>query len=146
MVIGDALAGEFIAAVSDELADHGMAVTLLAPTETDGVVEAEVAMDGLLVYVCGSPGQQLEWARRRGLPIVTVDQRPIDGLPSINVDDRTGARLGAQHLVDLGHRRIGILTLPVDEVEETARSARCRPRAHARLARRPRARGHRARW
>ena len=110
VVIGDALAGEFIAAVSDELAGQGMAVTLLAPTETDGVVEAEVAMDGLLVYVCGSPGQQLEWARRRGLPIVTVDQRPIDGLPSVNVDDRNGARLGAEHLVDLGHSRIGILT------------------------------------
>lgn len=117
VVIADALAGEFIAAVSDGLADHGMAVTLLAPTETDGVVEGEVAMDGLLVYICGSPSHQLEWARRRGLPIVTVDQLPIDGLPSINVDDRTGARLGAQHLVDLGHRRIGILTL-LHEAEE----------------------------
>ncbi len=118
VVIGDALAGEFIAAVSDRLADHGMAATLLAPTETDGVVEGDVAMDGLLVYVCGSPGRQLEWARRRGLPIVTVDQRPIDGLPSINVDDRTGARLGAQHLVDLGHRRVGILTLPYEAEED----------------------------
>ena len=95
-----------------------MAVTLLAPTETDGVVEGDVAMDGLLVYVCGSPRQQLEWARRRGLPIVTVDQRPIDGLPSVNVDDRNGARLGAQHLVDLGHRRIGVLTLPLESEED----------------------------
>ena len=118
VVISDALAGEFIAEVSDRLADHGMAATLLAPTEKDGVVEGGVAMDGLLVYVCGSPGRQLEWARRRGLPIVTVDQRPIEGLPSINVDDRTGGRLGAQHLVDLGHRRIGILTVR-DTADET---------------------------
>jgi DNA-binding LacI/PurR family transcriptional regulator len=117
-VIGDALAGEFIAAVSDRLADHGMAVTLLAPTTTDGVVEGDVAMDGLLVYICGSPRRQLEWARRRGLPIVTVDQLPIDGLPSINVDDRTGARLGAQHLVDLGHRRISIFTLAHEDTED----------------------------
>jgi DNA-binding LacI/PurR family transcriptional regulator len=118
VVIGDALAGEFIAAVSDRLADHDMAVTLLAPREPDGVVEGDVAMDGLLVYVCGSPLRQLGWARRRGLPIVTVDQRPIDDLPSINVDDRTGARLGAQHLVDLGHRRIGILTLVHEDAED----------------------------
>lgn len=117
-VFTDALAGEFIAAVSDELARQGMAVTLLAPTETDGVVEAEVAMDGLLVYVCGSPREQLAWARRRGLPIVTVDQRPLDTLPSVNVDDRTGARLGAEHLVELGHRRIGILTVGPEEMED----------------------------
>ena len=118
VVMGDALAGEFIAAVSDRLADEGMAVTLLAPTVSGGVVEGDVAIDGLLVYICGSPRQQLEWARRRGLPIVTVDQRPIDGLPSINIDDRTGARLGAQHLVDLGHRNIGILTLAHEDEED----------------------------
>jgi DNA-binding LacI/PurR family transcriptional regulator len=112
VVMADALAGEFVAAVSDELSDHGLAVTLLAPTEPDGVIEGEVAMDGLIVYICASPGPQLAWARRRGLPIVTVDQQPIDGLPSINVDDRTGARLGAEHLVALGHRRVGILTTP----------------------------------
>jgi DNA-binding LacI/PurR family transcriptional regulator len=131
VVMGDALAGEFVAAVSDELADHGMAVTLLAPTETDGVIEGEVAMDGLLVYICGSPGHQLEWARRRGLPIVTVDQQPIDGLPSINVDDRTGARLGAEHLVGLGHRRVGILTTAHED--EADRDA-VRVPAHDRMA------------
>lgn len=119
-VISDALAGAFIAAVSDQLADHGLALTLLAPTESEGVVEGDVAMDGLLVYICGSPDSQLQWARRRGLPIVTVDQRPIDDLPSVNVDDRTGARLGARHLVDLGHRRIGILLFPHDSDDEAA--------------------------
>lgn len=117
-VIADALAGEFIARVSDELADHGLALTLLAPTETDGVVSGEVAMDGLIVYICGSPLRQLEWARRRGLPMVTVDQRPLDGLPSVNVDDRLGARLAAQLVADLGHRRVGLFTLPVEHAEE----------------------------
>ncbi len=31
-------------------------------------------------------------------------------MPSINIDDRAGARAGARHLVELGHRRIGIVS------------------------------------
>ncbi len=31
------------------------------------------------------------------------------GVPSVNVDDRGGARAAAQHLLDLGHRRIGAI-------------------------------------
>jgi DNA-binding LacI/PurR family transcriptional regulator len=45
--------------------------------------------------------------------VVLVDQHPVDGLASVNVDDRGGARKAAQHLVDLGHRRIGIITTGV---------------------------------
>ena len=113
VVIADALAGEFIAGVSDRLADQGMAVTLLAPTETDGVVEGNAGGPARLhLQGLAGPGRASRWRRRHeGLPMVTVDQRPIDGLPSVNVDDRNGARLGAQRLVDLGHRRIGVLTL-----------------------------------
>jgi DNA-binding LacI/PurR family transcriptional regulator len=40
-----------------------------------------------------------------------VDQLVREGVPSVNVDDRGGARAAAQHLVDLGHTRIGIVTL-----------------------------------
>jgi DNA-binding LacI/PurR family transcriptional regulator len=41
---------------------------------------------------------------------VYVDQVPASGIPSINIDDRSGARAAAQHLVDLGHRRVDIIT------------------------------------
>jgi DNA-binding LacI/PurR family transcriptional regulator len=45
---------------------------------------------------------------------VFVDQDPVAGITSINVDDRGGARAAAQHLVDLGHRRVAIITLAMD--------------------------------
>jgi DNA-binding LacI/PurR family transcriptional regulator len=41
--------------------------------------------------------------------MVFVDQAPVKGIPSVNVDDRGGAREAAQHLVDLGHRHIGVV-------------------------------------
>jgi DNA-binding LacI/PurR family transcriptional regulator len=45
---------------------------------------------------------------------VFVDQEPMAGISSVNVDDRGGARDAAQHLVGLGHRRIGIVNTVVD--------------------------------
>ena len=33
----------------------------------------------------------------------------MPGIPSVNVDDQGGARAAAQHLVDLGHRRVAIV-------------------------------------
>ncbi|GAA2816373.1 hypothetical protein GCM10020220_000680 [Nonomuraea rubra] len=49
----------------------------------------------------------------RGLPIVLVDgySEHIDA-PFISPDDRMAARLAVQHLVDLGHERIGLALGP----------------------------------
>jgi DNA-binding LacI/PurR family transcriptional regulator len=61
------------------------------------------------------------WLRKRGLPIVTVDQEVMADAPSINVDDRAGARAAAQHLLELGHRRVGIVNLrPTDRDDAAA--------------------------
>jgi LacI family transcriptional regulator, repressor for deo operon, udp, cdd, tsx, nupC, and nupG len=41
-----------------------------------------------------------------GMPLVFVNQR-LAGSVSVSVDDAAGAEVAAQHLVNLGHRRIG---------------------------------------
>lgn len=108
----DAVASEFLASVADALADNGLALTLLTPSSRAGFVPArDVAMDGALVYICEPDSTDLAWLDRRGLPQVSVDQNKRDGVSSINVDDRGGARAAAQHLIDLGHRAVGVLTL-----------------------------------
>ena len=71
-------------------------------------------MDGALVYSCNRHSSAVDWLKRRKLPLVYVDQVPDAGIPSINIDDRSGARAAAQHLVDLGHRRVGILIANVE--------------------------------
>lgn len=108
----DAVASEFLASVADALAGRGLAVTLLTPSgSAEFVPSRDVAMDGALVYICEPDSTDLGWLDRRGLPQVSVDQNKRDGTPSVNVDDRSGARAAAQHLLDLGHTRIGIVTL-----------------------------------
>ena len=106
----DEVSTGFLGAIADELAPTGLALTLLTSTPRGEMVPArDVPMDGALVYSCGLDSTAVSWLTRRGLPMVYVDQIPVPGIPSINVDDRGGARAAAQHLVDLGHRRVAIV-------------------------------------
>ena len=107
----DAIAAELFASVADALADNGLALTLLTPSRDDYVPSRDVAMDGALLYVCEPDSVDLAWLDRRGLPQVAIDQDKRGAVPNVNVDDRGGARAAAEHLIDLGHTRIGVLTL-----------------------------------
>jgi DNA-binding LacI/PurR family transcriptional regulator len=110
----DAVSAEFLASVADALARQGMALTLLPSSDDPSFVPArDVAVDGALVYICDPTSPDIGWLERRNIPVVVVDHNVSDGVASVNVDDRRGARLAAQHLIDLGHRSIGIVTLEV---------------------------------
>lgn len=108
----DEVAAEFVAAVADELTRRGLALTVLTPPLGDGFLPArDVAVDGALVYTCEPGSSGVAWLSRRRLPVVAVDQDLGQDVTTIGVDDRAGARAAARHLIELGHRRIGILTL-----------------------------------
>ncbi|GAA1151473.1 LacI family DNA-binding transcriptional regulator [Nocardioides aquiterrae] len=111
----DAVSAAFLASVSDELAARGMALTLLpASSDRQFVPARDVAVDGVLVYICDPTAPDIAWLERRRMPMVVVDHNVREGIASVNVDDRGGACLAAQHLVELGHRRVGIVTLETD--------------------------------
>ena len=108
----DEVATTFLGAIAEELAPTGLALTLLSASGHDDMIPArDVPMDGALVYSCSTESTAVDWLKRRKLPLVLVDQVPVVGIASINIDDRTGARAAAQHLVDLGHRRVDIVTV-----------------------------------
>lgn len=69
------------------------------------------AVDGFLVY--GFLNGAEAWAPllRRGLPVVAIDNQVPDGVPFVGIDDRGAARKVAQHVLGLGHRRLGIISL-----------------------------------
>lgn len=106
----DEVAVRFFGAIASELAPTGFALTLVPALEIDGRLPArDVAMDAALVYHCEPDSPALSWLLKRGLPMVLVDQFPVAGIASVNVADRDGARAAAQHLVELGHRFVGII-------------------------------------
>jgi DNA-binding LacI/PurR family transcriptional regulator len=110
----DPIAAAFFGAVAEELAPTGMAVVLLPSTGSAGMIPArDIPMDGALVYGCAADYPAVDWLVKRRLPLVFVDGDPVAGADSVVLDEQHGARLGAEHLVALGHRRIGILTMNV---------------------------------
>jgi len=108
----DEVAMAFLAGITDELAPTGLALTLLSAAPQGDIVPArDVAVDGAIVYSCNPDSTAVGWLMRRRLPLVFVDQAPAPGITSINIDDRLGARAAAQHIIDLGHRRVAIVTV-----------------------------------
>lgn len=72
----------------------------------------DVAVDGFIAYSLPRDVPVLAQLLVRGAPVVIVDEPRMAGVPTVRVDDRAGARMAAQHLVGLGHRRFGIVALP----------------------------------
>jgi len=106
----DLVATGFLGAIAEELGPTGLSLTLLTAADDGDIVPArDVAMDGALLYSCDRTSRAVDFLHRRRLPLVYVDQDPVDDIPSVNVDDRGGARAAARHLLELGHRRIGLL-------------------------------------
>ena len=120
----DPMAAAFFGAVAEELAPTGMAVVLLPSTGSEGAIPArDIPMDGALVYGCAGDYPAVDWLVKRKLPLVFVDGDPVEGASSVLLDERHGSRLGAQHLLDLGHRRIAILTMSKDATPRWAPDA-----------------------
>ena len=64
--------------------------------------------DGVIVVSLRLSRQQLASFQRTGVPLVTVGG-PASGVPQTVIDDVLGGRLATQHLLSLGHRRIGFV-------------------------------------
>jgi DNA-binding LacI/PurR family transcriptional regulator len=64
--------------------------------------------DGVIVVSLRLAAQQLASFRHAGVPLVTVDAL-ARGVPQTVTDDVAGGRLATEHLLSLGHRRIGFV-------------------------------------
>jgi DNA-binding LacI/PurR family transcriptional regulator len=70
----------------------------------------EAAVDGFIVYSVPQNDPRFETALARRLPVVTVDQPRGAATPFVGIDDRAAARSAAEHLRELGHESVGVLS------------------------------------
>jgi DNA-binding LacI/PurR family transcriptional regulator len=75
--------------------------------------------DGVIVVSLPLRADRVEAFRRAGVPLVAVDVS-VRGVPHSVIDDVAGGRLAAEHLLSLGHSRIGFVG---DRVQRKAATA-----------------------
>jgi LacI family transcriptional regulator len=73
--------------------------------------------DGLLIVLPRDPEAYLRSLRERDFPYVLIDQLGIDETDlTVTAANRDGGYAATRHLIELGHRRIGIITGWMDMV------------------------------
>jgi LacI family transcriptional regulator, galactose operon repressor len=70
------------------------------------------ATDGAIILLPEESNEELRRLQEVGYPFVVADLRqPLDeGIPAVSASHFAGARAATDHLVRLGHRRIGLIT------------------------------------
>jgi DNA-binding LacI/PurR family transcriptional regulator len=104
----------FLEGVSEAAEEARLGLLLVpgSPREARGpVAVGEAAVDGFVVYCLAEDDPLVDAALERRLPVVLVEHPPREGAPSVATDDLVGARAAAEHLLELGHRRFGVVSL-----------------------------------
>lgn len=114
----DPVSARFLAGIAAEAEVAGYAITIVsAPRSGSPSPVAQAVMDGMIIYSVDDNSPALKIARERDLARVMVDQRPEPGLACVNIADRAGAETAANHLIDLGHRRLAVVTVAAGPAE-----------------------------
>lgn len=85
------------------------------PERERSSIEAMLArqVDGFIAATAQLDVEPLAVATERGLPVVLVNRTFEDGsMSACTVDDRRGSELAVEHMVGLGHERIGYVAGP----------------------------------
>jgi DNA-binding LacI/PurR family transcriptional regulator len=105
----------FLRGVANALENSGAGLLLIptSPTREEGSrVVRGAAVDGFIIFSTPTGDPRLEAALARGLPTITVDEPYDVPTPFIGIDDRAGTEAAGRHLVELGHRRVAVITFP----------------------------------
>ncbi|HET7646940.1 MAG TPA: LacI family DNA-binding transcriptional regulator [Gaiellaceae bacterium] len=116
-LIADAYFGPILSGASEALYEEDMRI-ILGPTHHEHDREVSMlehlvgeATDGAILMLPTESETELRELQARNFPFVVVDpmEPPPDGIPCVSAMHAAGAKQATEHLLQLGHRRIGAI-------------------------------------
>jgi LacI family transcriptional regulator len=108
LAASDAGYGTVVANTQDDAGHRKVRIDALLSRGIDGIIIGDSHLGGTSAYEL----------QQHGVPYVLVMRR-LDGHPSVTTDDYRGGQLAAEHLLQLGHRRVGVVA--GDQMASTGR-------------------------
>jgi len=122
--------GLIVTSIAETLELHGRRLILNAGEASQSTsvlpgLATRTGLAGAIMLLPPEPGADLIALKATGFPFVVVDPRttPPRDIVAVSATHAAGARAVTDHLVGLGHRRIGVLSGPEDWLATTARLA-----------------------
>ncbi len=109
--------------VADVCEAEGLALVLVpaaTPAEDRVDVLASAAIDGVVAHCDSLDETRRAIVRARQLPLVVLDGEADIDDRSVGIDDSGGARLAAEHVITLGHRRVAVMAIGRSDGSTTA--------------------------
>lgn len=106
---------EILHGLTTELSEAGYALLLIPPDAGPGEsMVGHAIVDAFVLCSLPAGDPAVTAAVQRTLPIVTVGYPHLPAVPRIGIDNAAAAGLVAQHLLELGHARFGVLGIAGD--------------------------------
>jgi DNA-binding LacI/PurR family transcriptional regulator len=101
--------------IAGQLSDAGRAL-LLVPTSAAATFPVRHAIaDAFILCDLATDDPAVTDALDRHIPVVTIGHPRLPGTPTVGIDDQRSAAMAASYLLELGHRRFGLLSWQPDD-------------------------------
>ena len=102
--------------LADEIGATGSGLLLLTETGDDRLGMSSAPMDAVVLIGCSTRlDDSVALLRQRGMPIVAVEAPHMSGVVPIDLENREASQTAARHLRGLGHERVAVVTLPLEQ-------------------------------